>query len=94
MPSCFCIGIFFHGTLTCIDCVLGAYMGKELIKFKYRNRRKPEYTKEGMIQQEKFQRQHQGRSGLDVNDVILGSKKRGHGRGKAGDAGPSKRKAA
>jgi hypothetical protein len=66
-------------------------MGKEPIKVKYKNRRKPEYTKEGMVQLENFQRQNQGKFGLDADAVILGLKKRGHGRGKARDAGPAKR---
>ena len=69
-------------------------MGKEPIKFKYKNRRKSEYTKEGMVQLEKFHRQNRGEFGLEVDNVILGLKKRGHGRGKARDAGPSKKKAA
>jgi hypothetical protein len=74
--------------------VLGAIMGKEPIKFKYKNRRKPEYTKEGMVQLEKFHQENQGRFGLEVDPVILGLRKRGYGRGKARDAGPTKKKTA
>jgi hypothetical protein len=73
---------------------MGEHMTKEAIKFKYKNRRKPEYTKEGMVQLEIFQRQNQGTIGPEADAVLLGLKKRGHGRGKARDAGPAKRKSA
>jgi hypothetical protein len=70
-------------------------MGKEITKFKSKSRRKPEYTREGMAQQEQFEQENKGHAGMPINNVILGGKKRGHGRGKASDAGPSrKRKAA
>jgi hypothetical protein len=70
-------------------------MAKDITKFKTKTRRKPEYTKEGMAQLDAFRRENRGQAGLPVNNVITGGKKRGHGRGKAPDAGPSrKRKAA
>jgi hypothetical protein len=37
----------FTGPSRALDCLRGPHMGKEPIKFKYKNRRKPEYTKEG-----------------------------------------------
>jgi hypothetical protein len=70
-------------------------MTKEITKFNSKNRRKAEYTKEGMAQQEEFRRENKGSAGMPIDNVIMGGRKRGHGRGKASDAGPSrKRKAA
>jgi hypothetical protein len=69
-------------------------MTKELAKYKTKSKRKPEYTKEGMAILEKTGKANQGRIGEPVNPVITGARKRGHGRGKASDAGPSKRRAA
>jgi hypothetical protein len=70
-------------------------MGKELTKFKSKSRRKPEYSREGMALQREFEQENKGRPGLPIDNVIMGGRKRGHGRGKASDAGPSrKRKAA
>jgi hypothetical protein len=69
-------------------------MPKELTKFKGKSRRKPEYTKEGMALLEEFQRSNRGRTGEEINPIITGGRKRGHGRGKASDAGPSKKKRA
>jgi hypothetical protein len=69
-------------------------MAKEPIKYTSKNRRKPEYTKEGMAQLQKFQRENQGEAGMEINNVITGGPKRGHGRGKASDAGPSKKRKA
>ena len=70
-------------------------MAKEIIKFKYKSRRKPEYTEAGMAQLKEFERENAGRFGMEINNLILGGRKRGHGRGKASDAGPSRtRKAA
>jgi hypothetical protein len=67
-------------------------MTKEIIKFKSKSRRKPEYSREGMAQLEEFQRENKGQSGLPVNNVIMGGRKRGHGRGKASDTGPSRKR--
>jgi hypothetical protein len=67
-------------------------MGKEIIKFKSKSRRKPEYTREGMAQDESFKQENKGEAGLPINNVIMGGKKRGHGRGKASDAGPSRKR--
>jgi hypothetical protein len=69
-------------------------MTKETIKFTSKNRRKAEYTIEGMAQLEEFQRENRGQLSLSPNNVILGGRKRGHGRGKASDAGPSKKRKA
>ena len=69
-------------------------MAKEPIKYKSKNRRKPEYTNEGMAQLKGFQRENQGETGMEINNVITGGPKRGHGRGKASDAGPSKKRKA
>ncbi len=67
-------------------------MAKEIIKFKSKTRRKPEYTREGMAQLKEFERENKGQAGLPINNVIMGGKKRGHGRGKASDAGPSRKR--
>lgn len=67
-------------------------MGKEIIKFKSKNRRKPEYTREGMALLEEFRLQNKGQRGMTIDNLILGGKKRGHGRGKASDAGPSRKR--
>ena len=69
-------------------------MLKELTKFKSKSRRKPEYTKEGMAVLEDFQRSNRGSTGLEINNIIVGGPKRGHGRGKASDAGPSRKRRA
>jgi hypothetical protein len=66
-------------------------MAKEIIKFKGKSRRKPEYTREGMAQQKQFEQENKGQFGLPINNVIMGGRKRGHGRGKASDAGPSRK---
>jgi len=65
-------------------------MAKEISKFKYKNRRKAEYTVEGMAQLRHFQKENESSPGLIADNVIAGGRKRGHGRGKASDAGPSK----
>jgi len=69
-------------------------MAKEPIKYTSKNRRKPEYSKEGMAQLKEFQRENKGAVGMVINNVITGGPKRGHGRGKASDAGPSKKRRA
>ena len=70
-------------------------MTKELTKYKYKSRRHAESTMEGTAQLEKFQQENKGKVGMPIDNVIVGGPKRGHGRGKASDAGPSrKRKAA
>ena len=69
-------------------------MTKELAKFKSKSKRKAEYSKEGMALLEQFQRANRGRQGEEINPVIIGAAKRGHGRGKASDAGPSKKRRA
>ena len=67
-------------------------MAKEIIKFKSKNRRKPEYTREGMAQQKDFEQENKGHFGMPIDNIIMGGKKRGHGRGKASDAGPSRKR--
>jgi hypothetical protein len=69
-------------------------MPKELAKFKSKSRRKAEYSRQGMAMAEEFQKSNRGRVGLEINSIIIGGPKRGHGRGKARDAGPSKKRAA
>jgi hypothetical protein len=69
-------------------------MAKELAKYKTKSKRKAEYTKEGMAVLKNNEKANQGRSGEPINPVIMGARKRGHGRGKASDAGPSKKRAA
>jgi len=69
-------------------------MPKELAKFKSKSKRKPEYSKEGMAVLENFQRSNRGQVGQEINSIIIGGPKRGHGRGKARDAGPSKKRRA
>jgi len=65
-------------------------MTKELTKYKTKSKRKAEYSAAGMALNESFQRSNRGRKGEEINNIILGGRKRGHGRGKASDAGPSK----
>jgi len=67
-------------------------MTKEITKFKYKSRRKAESTKEGMARLNKFQQENRGRVGMTIDNVITGGPKRGHGRGKASDAGPSRKR--
>jgi hypothetical protein len=70
-------------------------MPKELAKFKSKpKRRKAEYSVEGMALLKEFERSNRGRAGLEINPITTGGPKRGHGRGKARDAGPSKKRAA
>ena len=69
-------------------------MTKELAKFKSKSKRKAEYSVEGMAVLEEFRRSNRGRTAQDVNPVLTGGPKRGYGRGKARDAGPSKRRRA
>ena len=69
-------------------------MPKERAKFKNKSKRKPEYSKAGMALLEGFERSNRGRAGEEINNVIMGGPKRGHGRGKASDAGPSKKRRA
>ena len=69
-------------------------MPKELTKFKSKSKRKPEYTKEGMAVLETFQQSNRGKRGLEIDNIITGGPKRGHGRGKASDAGPSRKRRA
>jgi hypothetical protein len=67
-------------------------MPKELAKFKNKSKRKAEYSKQGMALLEDFQRSNRGRTGEEINPIITGGPKRGYGRGKASDAGPSRKK--
>jgi hypothetical protein len=67
-------------------------MPKELAKYEGKSKRKPEYSKEGMVILEEFRRSNRGQFGLEVNSITIGGPKRGHGRGKARDAGPSKKR--
>jgi len=67
---------------------------KEPIKYKARSRRKAEYSNAGMALLEEFESENRGRLGEEINPIIPGAMKRGHGRGKARDAGPSKSRAA
>jgi len=67
---------------------------KEPIKYKSKSRRKAEQSNEGMAQLKAFHAANRGRFGEEINPIILGGRKRGHGRGKASDAGPSKKRAA
>jgi len=69
-------------------------MAKELAKFKSKSRKKPEYSKAGTVLLEDFQQSNRGRQGEEINSIIIGGPKRGHGRGKARDAGPSKKRRA
>jgi hypothetical protein len=69
-------------------------MGKEPIKYKSKPRRKAEYTKEGTTDLEKLQEANEGRFAQEIDNVITGGPKRGHGRGKASDAGPSRKRVA
>jgi hypothetical protein len=67
-------------------------MTKEITKFKFKTRRKAESTMEGMAGLKKLRQENKGRIGLTIDNVITGGPKRGHGRGKASDAGPSKKR--
>ena len=67
---------------------------KEPIKYKSRSRRKAEYSNEGMALLEEFENENRGRLGEEISPIITGALKRGHGRGKARDAGPSRKRAA
>ena len=67
-------------------------MTKEITKFKNKTRRKAETTMEGMARLNKLRQENKGRIGLTIDNVITGRPKRGHGRGKASDAGPSKKR--
>ena len=67
---------------------------KEPIKYKSKPRTKAEYTKEGITTLEQFRRTNKGRFGEEINPILIGGRKRGHGRGKASDAGPSRKRAA
>ena len=67
-------------------------MPKELTKFKSKSKRKAEYSKQGTALLEDFRKSNRGRTGEAINQIIIGGPKRGHGRGKASDAGPSKKK--
>jgi hypothetical protein len=69
-------------------------MPKELAKFKSKSRRKAEYSNEGMALLKEFEKSNRGRLGQEIDSIITGGSKRGHGRGKARDAGPSKKRAA
>jgi hypothetical protein len=70
-------------------------MAKEPVKFRSKQRhRKPEYSVEGMAVLQEFRKSNQGRLGQEIDPIIMGARKRGHGRGKASDAGPSKKRAA
>jgi hypothetical protein len=73
-------------------------MAKYVSKFKYQPKRKAEYTPAGMAQLKELEQQNKGKKGLEVDPevdtVITGGPKRGHGRGKASDAGPSKKRTA
>ena len=69
-------------------------MPKELAKFKSKSRRKAEYSNEGMALLKDFEKSNRGRFGQEIDSIITGGPKRGHGRGKARDAGPSKKRAA
>ena len=67
---------------------------KEPIKYKGKSRRKAEYSREGTAVLEGFRSANRGKAGAEINPIITGGPKRGHGRGKARDAGPSKKRAA
>ena len=67
---------------------------KEPIKYKSKSRRKPEYSPAGMAMQKAFEAANRGRLGEEISPIITGASKRGHGRGKARDAGPSRKRAA
>jgi hypothetical protein len=69
-------------------------MAKEIIKYKSKNRTKAGYTREGMAQDEALREENRGQGGLTIDNVIMGGRKRGHGRGKASDAGPPRKKKA
>lgn len=69
-------------------------MAKYISKSKYKPRRKAEYSPAGMALAKEFEQQNKGKAGLTINNVITGGPKRGHGRGKASDAGPSKKRKA
>jgi hypothetical protein len=73
--------------------LIGATM-KEPIKYKSKSRRKAEYWPAGMAMLKQFEAANRGKLGEEVNPIITGAPKRGHGRGKARDAGPSKKRAA
>jgi hypothetical protein len=66
-------------------------MPKELSKYKYKPRRKAEYSNAAIAALEEFRKGNQGKNGMPIDNVIAGGAKRGHGRGKASDAGPSKK---
>jgi hypothetical protein len=67
---------------------------KEPVKYKSKSRRKAEQSVEGMALLKEFHARNRGRFGEEINPIIVGARKRGHGRGKASDAGPSKKRAA
>ena len=69
-------------------------MPKEPSKYKSKSKRKAEYSSQGMALLEELRRSNRGRAGEEINQIIIGGPKRGHGRGKASDAGPSKKKRA
>jgi len=69
-------------------------MPKERAKFKSKSKRTAEYSKAGMTLLEDFRRSNRGRTGAEIDNIIMGGPKRGHGRGKASDAGPSKKRRA
>jgi hypothetical protein len=67
-------------------------MAKGLSKYNYKPRGKAEYSNAGIAELKEFQRQNKRKIGMPINNVITGGPKRGHGRGKASDAGPSKKR--
>ena len=65
-------------------------MVKEFSKSKYMARRKTDYSNAGIAALEQLYKENQGQIGLPMNKVITGKPKRGYGRAKTSDAGPSK----
>jgi hypothetical protein len=69
-------------------------MAKYVSKSKYKPHSKAEYSPAGIAQAKELERQNKGKIGLEIDNVLAGGPKRGHGRGKASDAGPSKKRTA
>lgn len=65
-------------------------MAKQLSKYRHLAGRKAEYSNAGIAALEELYRENQGEIGLPTNNVITRGPKRGYGRAKAPDTGPSK----
>jgi hypothetical protein len=65
-------------------------MAKELSKYRTIAGRKAEYSNAGIAALEELYRENQGEIWLPMNNVVTRGPKRGNGRAKASDAGPSK----